>query len=291
MKKVVDIINEAILDVCANPLVENGTFDPTNNEHIFLLMENLDGNLEEEYIVKAVEALRCEGKHPERQAYNKEGWLVTFPSREYRDAAIKRRTHSLADPTHGKGGMNLYYKRRGKQKRMSQQPSSVVNTPMQQQAAQPTDSVQPAAKPAAVTPSKEPTATTPEELPQAQPTTPQKGATADIKPEDNTLPTVGLAVAPSSGKAGAPAGEESLPPSDKIDAAPETKPAPSTPNFKDITEKFATSKGWESTPYGEWRDKGGNNVAVVSLGGEVVPTKSTDRAELKLFADKQNKNA
>jgi hypothetical protein len=64
--------------------------------------------------------------------------------------------------------------------------------------------------------------------------------------------------------------------------------APSEPNKTEITEKFAASKGWESTPYGEWRNAQGETVAVVSLSGEVTPIKSNDREELKLFASKQN---
>jgi len=39
-------------------------------------------------------------------------------------------------------------------------------------------------------------------------------------------------------------------------------------------------------PYGEYRDREGNTVAVVGLSGEVVPTKSVDRDEYKLFAEK-----
>jgi hypothetical protein len=286
MKNVIEIINEAILDVCANPLVENGVFNPDDNEHVFLLIENLDGRLEEEYIAKAVSALRCEGKYPERQAYNKEGWLVTFPSREYRDAAIKRGTHALSDPTHGKGGMNLYYKRRGKQKRMRQQTQTGIDSGIVQQA-QPT-APDPATRAAPVAPKDlEPQATVPQESPPAAaPTKPQKGATADIKPEDNNLPTIALAKQPSAG-GGVSSGETSLPPSDTPEPEKPKEPAVKKTSNKDISEKFAASKGWESTPYGEWRDKSGAPVGVVSLSGEVTPIKSTDREELKLFADKQ----
>jgi hypothetical protein len=286
MKNVIDIINDAILDVCANPLVENGTFDPNNNEHMFLLMETLDGNLEEEHIVKAVSALKCEGKYPDRQAYNKEGWLVTFPSKEYRDAAIKRNTHSLSDPTHGKGGMNLYYKKRGKQKRMTQQAQSGVGSTGQQQLppAEAPLTQQPAPKKA---PIQAPQA--PQEKPQDVVTkTPQKGASADIEPEDSSLPTTGLADQPKSTGIAPAQKPESLPPSAEPEQEkPQSPPQTPTVAYKDITEKFATSKGWESTPYGEWRDKSGDTVAVVSLSGEVTPIKSNDREELKLFAEKQ----
>lgn len=288
MKNVIDIVNDAILDVCTNPLVENGTFDPNNNEHMFLLMETLDGNLEEEHIAKAVSALKCEGKYPDRQAYNKEGWLVTFPSKEYRDAAIKRNTHSLSDPTHGKGGMNLYYKRRGKQKRMTQQAQTDVGAGNRQQL--PSDPApltqQPASKETPPQPQK-----APEEKPKTTPETPQKGTDADIKPDDSSLPTTGLADQPKSTGGYSSQKPESLPPStEPAQEKPQPPPTPSVVAYKDITEKFATSKGWESTPYGEWRDKSGNAMAVVSLSGEVTPIKSNDRDELKLFADKQGGN-
>lgn len=289
MKTIIDVVNDAILNVSINPLVESGMFDPNNDEHIFLLMENLDGRLEEEIIAEAIQALRLEGKHPDRQAYNKEGWLVTFPSKEYRDAAIKRNTHSLSDPTHGKGGMNLYYKKRGKQKRMTQQSQSGVDASAQQQ-------TPPPAAPLTQQPTQKeiPTQTqkAPEEKPKAAPEVPQKGTDADIKPDDSSLPTTGLADQPKS-TGGSSVQKPESPPSVSPPAQekPQPPPTPPTVAYKDITEKFATSKGWESTPYGEWRDKSGNTMAVVSLSGEVTPIKSNDRDELKLFADKQGGNA
>jgi len=290
MKTVIDIVNDAILDVCANPLVENGTFDPNNNEHMFLLMETLDGNLEEEHIVKAVSALKCEGKYPDRQAYNKEGWLVTFPSKEYKDAAIKRGTHSSSDPTHGKGGMNLYYKKRGKQRRTAQQqpssadadqqtsPQAVPSSPPPQAAsAQP-----PAEKTSVEKPEvqKEKPSTLPqtsqEKTPATEPDSEEKQDVADEPMSDTEIQNLKVNIAkqkPSGEKASQTASNQTVvqPPKDKVE----------------VTEKFAKSKGWNSTPFGEWRDSAGNAMAVVSLSGEVTPIKSNDRDELKLFAEKQ----
>jgi hypothetical protein len=42
------------------------------------------------------------GKFPERQAYNRNGILVTFPTPEYKKEAIKAGTHFEDDPTKGK---------------------------------------------------------------------------------------------------------------------------------------------------------------------------------------------
>jgi hypothetical protein len=289
MKNVIDIVNDAILDVCANPLVENGTFDPNNNEHMFLLMETLDGNLEEEYISKAISALRCEGKHPERQAYNKEGWLVTFPSKEYRDAAIKKGTHSLSDPTHGKGGMNLYYKRRGKQKRIPQQATTTTEPQEQPQVQKP-----------APTTAKQQTEPTSSQTQDVEPTVqpekePEKSQGADVEKADTSaLPKSDSATVSSDADSPNKKDTEPSKPSPQMmdkDKKPDSAEQPIkntvTSSFKDVTEKFAASKGWTGTPYGEWRDTAGSTVAVVSLSGEVTPLKSTDREELKLFSNKQ----
>jgi hypothetical protein len=290
MKTIIDVVNDAILDVSINPIVESGIFDPNNDEHIFLLIENLDGRLDEEAISEAVQALRLEGKHPDRQAYNKEGWLVTFPSKQYRDAALKKGTHSLADPTHGKGGMNLYYKRRGKQKRMTQQQPTVAGTPDAQQSTQ--QSAQPPAQPTTQTATSQPAnqQTLPPDQGSQLPASDEapKSAVQEPKVEPEQKPSEPApAIGASGGAVSSVPSQKKL--SEPTGDAPEKRPeAPSEPNKVEVTEKFAASKGWESTPYGEWRSAEGETVAVVSLSGEVTPIKSNDREELKLFASKQN---
>jgi hypothetical protein len=70
---------------------------------------------------------------------------------------------------------------------------------------------------------------------------------------------------------------------------PEPAPAPTVPaapSYTALSVKFATSKGWKSTPYGEYRDETGATAAVVGLSGEVVPIKNVDREEFKIFAEK-----
>jgi hypothetical protein len=55
------------------------------------------------------------GKHPERQAYNKNGILVTFPTPQHKQNAIRRGTHFEKDPT--KGHPNLFTDPQGRPKR------------------------------------------------------------------------------------------------------------------------------------------------------------------------------
>lgn len=236
-----------------------------------------------------------EGKYPERQAYNKDGWLVTFPSKEYRDRAIQRGTHFTSDPTHGKGGMNLYYKRKGKQKRQAvQDPSQTGEQPAQP--AQPVQQGQPASTTDAATQSvapekgssQEPAATEPEKSTasktgaEAPPAAPDQGGQKASAPDDSELP----ASSPDD-KSQAPSEPESKPAAPAAGGSvPQQPKSPPPPPFVELSKKFAAQKAWASTPYGEWRDSQGNSVAVEALSGEIVPLKSIDREELKIFVQK-----
>ena len=281
---ILEAVNGSILDICVHPLVEDGTFDVQNTEHMFLLMESLiEKNFDDTTVSEVVKALRHEGKHPERQAYNKEGWLVTFPSKEYRDAALKKGTHAIADPTHGKGGMNLYYKKKGKQKRETQQATSQTDpNAIEKQA--------PSGGSQASTPDS-----TSSDLPAATQRTPAGGSTPEktaSAPSANAEPS---SEAPATAQSELPSATEpsnkgAAAPMGTATAAPVPQAEPTAPVAQpkvDITIQFAKSKNWSSTPYGEWRDSTGSVVAVVSLSGEVAPIKSNDRDELKLFAEKQ----
>jgi hypothetical protein len=48
---------------------------------------------------KEIHNKMLEGKYPERQAYNKDGLLVTFPTPQHKTKAISRGTHFEQDPT------------------------------------------------------------------------------------------------------------------------------------------------------------------------------------------------
>jgi hypothetical protein len=71
----------------------------TNTDHVFILQEYLEkyGN-DINTIVDKTAVLFEAGRFPERQAYNKDGILVTFPSKEYRDRAVNKGTHFAENP-------------------------------------------------------------------------------------------------------------------------------------------------------------------------------------------------
>ena len=184
--------------------------------------------------------------------------------------------------------MNLYYKKRGKQKHDTQQPVS---------ATQPLDAngnpVAPAAPVQPVAP--------------AAPAAPASGEpaaapTAPAAPTEPTPAPSGKAVEPAAD----PSTDSELPPadddSDTKSSAPSSSPAtpppaPSAPavpekpkvDLPTLTKQFALEKGWTSTPYGDWNDKTGRKVAVTGLGLEVVPLEHVDRETLKTFVDRKTK--
>ena len=96
-----DIINEASCD----KRIKNGILDIKNEEHILILEEYLIkyGYPMEEVVNKMSKYIK-EGNFPERQAYNKDGILVTFPSPEYKQRAIRKGTHFERNPKAGGDG-------------------------------------------------------------------------------------------------------------------------------------------------------------------------------------------
>lgn len=273
------VISEAALD----NRVKDGIIDLHNLEHIQVVAETIYDSCEDENMVNEfVEEFMEEGKYPDRQAFNKEGWLVTFPSKEYRDNAIKKGTHSISDPTHGKGGMNLYYKRKGKQKRQTQQQATVTKDKE--------DVTKSAPAPGATTG----TAQVPSPKEPVEPADKEKRAnrlaklTGQPVPGDTKAPTA----EPEASGEKVTSPEEpaqtssSAPAIAAASAAPQPTPEPPTPDYEKISKKFVAQKRWMPTPFGEYRDTQGNSVAVVGLSGEIVPIKNTDREEYKLFAEK-----
>lgn len=276
------IINEILMDMGTHPLIENGIVDFSNHNHIKVLTEKLVSmGMEQNDIDEVVDKL-TEGKHPERQAYNKEGWLVTFPSPAYKQAAIQKGTHFGSDPTHGNGGMNVYYKKKGKQARIQQKPTQTEPGEQPVAGAVPPGSV-------------------------ASPKKPSTQQPSPPAPEDGQTPTGSSSELPQSGspktapdsveQPSKDSGNGSLPPSDtqgadkqsgKVSPSAPAPVAPPAPNFVNISVEFAKSKGWAPTPYGEWRTPTGEPSAIVALSGEVVPMQSNDRDELKLLANKKS---
>jgi len=301
MKNIHNVINDILLEMALDENITSGIIDLQNPNHIELLALNLfDRGATACLVAEAVNKITIrDGQFPDRQAYNSDGWLVTFPSPEYKQAAIKKGTHFTSDPTHGQGGMHLYYKKRGKQKRQAQQ--DVSQAPAQQEPTQaaPTNSQQ-----------EPPTsqAATPEKPQQSAPAADGKTDIPSEKPSDSSLPKSGdtepaeKLPQKSEDPIGAPSGDKTPSASTaKTPSAPETKTPVSSPAVQptqspintpqvSITQDFAKTKSWVSSPYGVWRDSAGETAAVESLSGEVTPIKSTDREELKIFADKRKQD-
>lgn len=288
MKNIDDFVNSIISEAALDARIPDGVVDMKNIQHIQIIAEAIyDMCGDEDIVNEAVSKFVEEGKYPERQAYNKDGWLVTFPSKEYRDAAIKKGTHAISDPTHGKGGMNLYYKKKGKQKRQTQQKATAIQATQAQQV-----SSRPKTEPTTQTP------VTPQVKKQGSETASQSAVTkaapvlatpAAAKKEPSVLTPPTKTPAATS------------PDSEKPTEEPSTSAAPSKPSapaidvpvvtaspeqYSSVSKKFAAKKGWILEPYGEYRDAEGNPVAVVGLSGEVVPIRSNDREEYRLFAEK-----
>lgn len=286
IKKIIsDIISEAALD----HRIPDGVIDLYNTDHVQVIAEKMyDAGADENSVNEFIDRFVSEGKHPDRQAYNKDGWLVTFPSKEYRDAAIKRGTHSASDPTHGKGGMNLYYKKKGKQKRQIKQVQTVVGQDTSKE--QPKVPAQPQEQPTQAQQQKKPDDVEKKKRPapgrQVSPPDDEGSFDYDMskvkKPEETPKEEPSSEEKPKDSEKPQPKVQQGQPASEQ----PEPTSAVPSSLYVDISKKFASLKGWASTPYGEYRDLSGETQAIVGLSGEIIPIKSVDRDELKLFFKK-----
>lgn len=284
-KKISKLLEDLITECECDNRIETGIFDIYNTEHLVVLSEHMTSHgISESVIEDAIQSMVDEGKYPERQAYNKEGWLVTFPSKEYRDAAIKKKTHFSSDPTHGKGGMNLYYKKKGKQKRQTTQG---VSTTGKSQAQQPSTPKAPAPAPDQdIVRSRR----TPEQEAEFQ----KRLQAQDISPSRDDADFLDFI---ASREPGAKKDTKQQPVATQSDQQPVekpvAKPAIDVPvltqppeQYATVSKKFAIQKGWKAAEYGEYHDLEGNPIAVVGLSGEIVPIRSNDREEYKIFAEK-----
>lgn len=97
------IIEKVLNDISVDPRVTDGIIDIHCEEHVNILREYLvERGIEESVVNEFCDGLITEkGKYPERQAYNRKGILVTFPTPEYKKAAIQAGTHFEEDPTRG----------------------------------------------------------------------------------------------------------------------------------------------------------------------------------------------
>jgi hypothetical protein len=92
------LLDKILSEVSLDERVFNGMFNIGEDAHMealrdYLIKKGINGESVIEFSNKVLE-----GKYPERQAYNAKGILVTFPTPEYKDAAIKRGTHFEENP-------------------------------------------------------------------------------------------------------------------------------------------------------------------------------------------------
>lgn len=93
-----------INDVCCDARIRDGVFRLENADHVFILQEYLEkaGYSLDEILDKTAKLFEA-GRFPDRQAYNKDGILVTFPSKDYRDRAVDKGTHFAENPKKNTG--------------------------------------------------------------------------------------------------------------------------------------------------------------------------------------------
>lgn len=111
-----NILEGLLSNLCLDERVSDGIFDISNNDHMEAMREYLvKKGITEEMAVDFSNTVLEAGKYPERQAYNKNGILVTFPTPQHKQNAIRRGTHFEKDPT--KGRPNLFDPETGEKKR------------------------------------------------------------------------------------------------------------------------------------------------------------------------------
>lgn len=185
MNKIVDRI---LSDICLDERVSDGIFNIENNDHMEVLREYLSNKgVPENLVVEFSNLVLEKGKHPERQAYNKSGILVTFPTPEYKQRAIQRGTHFEQNPV--AGSTNLFGG--GQQAPQEPIPTTPQPSPEPSQPAAPTNGGTP--PDATPEPSIE-KGGEPSELPQsdssqqAPPTAPAQGQ-LQVQPTTSEVPT------------------------------------------------------------------------------------------------------
>ena len=102
-----NIVEKFLNKISLDERISNGIFEIDNNDHLDIFQEYLQnmGASEEESVTARNRIL--EGRFPERQAYNKNGILVTFPTPEYKQRAIQRGTHFEKNPRTGQSNLQF----------------------------------------------------------------------------------------------------------------------------------------------------------------------------------------
>jgi hypothetical protein len=110
-----EFIDTILSETCADERIKKGILYVDNNDHLLVLKEYVERYTDLEFseaVYSAIQSVLClregnlrEGNFPERQAYNENGILVTFPDAESKKAAIERGSH-FEHPPGGKTSSN-----------------------------------------------------------------------------------------------------------------------------------------------------------------------------------------
>lgn len=93
-----NLLDRVFAEVCLDERITDGVFKMEEATHMDALREYfLKKGVTREAAI-AVTNRMVEGKYPERQAYNKDGILVTFPTPQHKARAIARGTHFEKNP-------------------------------------------------------------------------------------------------------------------------------------------------------------------------------------------------
>jgi len=94
-----DLIEKILRETCLDERVSDGIFEISNNSHMEAMRDYLSKKgVPDDLIVEFSNLVVEKGKHPDRQAYNAQGLLVTFPTPAYKARAIQRGTHFEQKP-------------------------------------------------------------------------------------------------------------------------------------------------------------------------------------------------
>ena len=292
-----EIIDYLITECSLDHRVTDGMFNPLLQEHMNVLIDKLliMGVLYED-VKKFVNKI-AEGKYPERQAYNKEGFLVTFPTPDYKSQALSSGDYFNYDPTSGKGGMHLVRKAEP----TAMEPTGTVQEPKPAEQPISPDTTAPA-KPGqqqnstdtSTSTEKSPIKTSPEitNKPAAAPAKQLKPVTGDISSEPTTPEPVKATEQPNIQSK--PSDIQQISKKEKTPVSygtgePDGEPLDLT-NFsayKDPSLEWAHNQKWEKRDNGNYYDNNGVLRAVIGIDGSAVPATEQDRASIRQWLDKK----
>ena len=97
------LLEKILNNVSLDERVSDGIFDVCNPSHMDVMREYLTARgIDDASASEFCKLVTEKGRFPEKQAYNKNGILTTFPSAAYKARAISKGTHFEQDPTKGK---------------------------------------------------------------------------------------------------------------------------------------------------------------------------------------------